>query len=188
MANKSDDAVISVYAQALFQQAGQDKVLDTILAQTSSLQHDLLQDATFNAFICAPHVRPSMKHDVINQLMGKSFHPLLINLVHLAVDKNHGLILKDIVRAFVDKVDRDRNIWPARVTSASELDDGQKDQLNQVLSKLLDKKLHIHYRTNPDLIGGLVFRCDDLMIDQSISGKLHKLKDYLEHKIDLRHL
>ena len=188
MANKNDDAVIRVYAQALFQQAGQDKVLETILGQVASLQHDLLRDPTFNAFICAPHVRLSTKHAVINQLMEKNFHPLLINLVHLTVDKNHGPIINDIVRAFVDKVDRERNIWPARITSASELDAGQQEQLNQVLSKLLDKKLHIHYRTNPDLIGGLVFRCDDLMIDQSISGKLHKLKDYLEHKIDLRHL
>ena len=188
MANKSDDAVINVYAHALFQQAGQDNALEAVLRQTDVLRKDLLQNDTFNAFICAPHVRLSTKHSVINQLMEKNFHPLLTNLVHLAVDKNHGRILEKIVRAFVDKVDRDRNIWPANLTSAQELDDGQKAELGQVLDKLLNKKLHIHYRTNPDLIGGVLFRCDDLMIDQSISGKLHKLKDHLEHKVNLRHL
>jgi len=188
MANKSDDAVINVYALALFQQAQQDHALETILEQTDSLRKDLLKNSTFNAFICAPHVRLSTKHTVINQLMEKTFHPLLVNLVHLAVDKNHGLILEKIVRAFVDKVDRDRNIWPASLTSALPLDDGQKNELNAILDKLLNKKLHIHYRTNPDLIGGVLFRCDDLMIDQSISGKLHKLKDHLEHKVNLRHL
>jgi len=188
MGNKSDNAVIEVYAQALFLEAQKQNVLKDVTADVELAEKTLLADKRFRVFLDGPHICTTEKHKMVDKIMKGRFHQLVLNLVHIALDKNHPEILDKILYTFQNKVDRSHNILPALIVSAVELSNNEKDGLQKQLEGLVKKKLHLRYKINPETIGGVIFRCEDMMIDQSIMGQLHKIQDQLKFKINLNHI
>ncbi|HDZ58350.1 MAG TPA: F0F1 ATP synthase subunit delta [Pseudomonas xinjiangensis] len=78
-----------------------------------------------------------------------------------------------------NKAEHDRSI-DVQVESAFELNDDQQKTLATALSKRLDRTVTPHVTINPALIGGVLIRAGDLVIDGSVRGKLAKLAEALK--------
>ena len=61
------------------------------------------------------------------------------------------------------------------VVSAFDLADDMTDKLASALSTRLERKINVHTTTDPDLLGGVLIRAGDLVIDGSVRGRLNKL-------------
>ena len=101
----------------------------------------------------------------------------LLGFLHLIVTKDRYAEIDSILDFFIDEVKVLKGIGVATVTTAFDLSDKQK---NDVEKKLIEttsfKQMEITYDVDQDLIGGMVIRIGDRVVDSSVQSKLNKLQ------------
>lgn len=102
------------------------------------------------------------------------------NLIKVMAENGRLEVLPAVVELFAEL----RNNWSkeveAQVTSAFELSDEQKQQICVSLSNRLARKVKLNCSIDTSLIAGVIIKAGDLVIDGSVSGKLHRLADKLQ--------
>ena len=102
-----------------------------------------------------------------------------MNLFRLLRRKNRLILGPSIQSFFQELVDEERNVARATVTSAVELDGTQAGDIAGKLSDALGKNIIIETRVDESIIGGLVIRVGDQLIDASTRGQLSALKSHI---------
>lgn len=103
-----------------------------------------------------------------------------MNLFRLLRQKSRLALGPSIASFFRELLDAERGILRAEVTSASPLDDDQRRRLLDKLTRETGKQVELETRVDPSLIGGLVVRIGDRMIDGSTRHRLRSLRTQLE--------
>lgn len=91
-------------------------------------------------------------------------------------DNQRTHLLPGIVATFEDVLRKRQGVAEAEVTSASELNDGQKIALVRTLERLSGKRIRAKYSLQPQLLGGAVVRIGDTIYDGSVLKKLNQLR------------
>ena len=84
------------------------------------------------------------------------------------------------MQKFSDVYYRKNNILQVVVQSAVKLTSKQESNLVSALEKHFNNKVVVNYKINPEILGGLVIECDSKMIDDSIKGKLDRIKTLMK--------
>ncbi len=108
----------------------------------------------------------------ISQVMG--------NFFKLLVQKRRANILPEIADVFQAMVDADKNMCRGMVTSALELSPALSDKVKATLEKITGKKVVLSTRVDPSIIGGIVAKVGDLVLDGSIKSQLAGLKESIK--------
>ena len=127
-------------------------------------------------FLANPQVPTETKMELINRTLGPKFSPLVIRLIELMIDRERIDVLPDVLAEIQRLVEHAEGIYQAEIDSAMELDFQDKLRLKNALEKYTGYKLKIDYNVEPNLIGGLVFRFRDTLIDGSLRSGLNKLR------------
>ena len=102
------------------------------------------------------------------------------NFLNLLVEKKRAEILPEIAEEFKIMVDEEKNISHGSVTSAVELSDELQAKVQATLEKITGKKVELSTHVDPSLIGGIVAKVGDLVLDGSIKTQLAGLKDSIK--------
>ena len=102
------------------------------------------------------------------------------NFLNLLVKKKRAEILPEISNAYRSMVDEAKNISHGNVISAVELSDELKNNIQTVLEKLTGKKVELTTSVDPSIVGGMVAKVGDLVLDGSIKTQLAGLKDSIK--------
>ena len=162
------------YAEAAFQIAESSGDLQEWASQLSDLS-ELMEDQSVNSFVNSAKISLQQKLSVLNTTM-KDFNPLLVNLVCLLSIRNSINLIRLIKEEFDKLVDAARGVARAEVYTAVDLNQDQQSNIKESISKGLNTELQVSYHKDPELLGGLVVRVNDLVIDGSIQEKLVGLK------------
>lgn len=162
------------YAQAVFQIALEHDSLDVWVDDLQTLA-DLLDDKEVAAFLDAPQVPEARKLETIQQLLGDSVGALPANLLRLLATRNMTLLIPAVLAQFTEMVDRHRGIEWADVTTAVPLDDAQEKEVSRLLSGIAGSEVSLRTYVEPELIGGVVARLNDRVIDGSVRSKLRNM-------------
>ena len=84
-------------------------------------------------------------------------------------------IIPEIAIEFKKELERIKNIARVNVTSAIELSDERKEQIKIKIAEKLDKDVIVDWGVDSDIIAGLIFNIDELIVDNSIQHKLEDL-------------
>ncbi|MCS6808782.1 MAG: ATP synthase F1 subunit delta [Bacteroidota bacterium] len=168
------------YAMALFQEAQQHNLLETVIEDVRGLTTMLKESRDFALFVSSPIIKASQKQAVLTAIADKA---CLAKLTHtflaLLVEKNRIAELRDILAAFKTLYNNAHNLLPVEITSAIELDSTQKEHLLRTIEKRTGKKPLPTYSINPSLIGGFTVKIGDTLIDSSLRHQLTLLKQRL---------
>lgn len=162
------------YAQAVFQIALEHDSLDVWVDDLQTLS-DLLDDREVAQFLDAPQVPDARKLETIRQLLGDSVGTLSANLLGLLATKSMTHSVPGILEQFSVMVDRHRGIEWADVTTAVPLNDAQQKEVSQLLSGIVGSEVSLRTYVEPELIGGLIARLNDRVIDGSVRSKLKNM-------------
>ncbi|HOV79194.1 MAG TPA: F0F1 ATP synthase subunit delta [Bacillota bacterium] len=180
-------AVAGRYAEALYQIASREKVLpkyksmvDRIESELKSVEKILTDNPDLQKLLYHPQITAAAKKELLEKLFKGKISEITGNFLALLVDRRREAFFSDIVSEFVNLANAGRNIVMVKVASAVALNDEEKTKLNQVLARLTGKKVQITYTTDPSLIGGVVVRMGDKIIDGSVKTRLATLKDRLK--------
>lgn len=105
---------------------------------------------------------------------------VLANFLNLLVQKKRAEILPEIAEAYQVMVDEEQNISHGSVISAVELSDELQAKVRATLEKLTGKKVELTISVDPSIIGGVIAKVGDLVLDGSIKAQLAGLKDSIK--------
>ncbi|HBH28939.1 MAG: F0F1 ATP synthase subunit delta [Desulfofustis sp. PB-SRB1] len=106
--------------------------------------------------------------------------PVLGNFLNLLVEKKRAAIIPEIAEQFQVMVDTANNISHGTVTSAIELSDPLLDKVRMTMEKLTGTKVELTASVDPSIVGGIVAKVGDLVLDGSIKTQLARLKDSIK--------
>jgi F-type H+-transporting ATPase subunit delta len=144
----------------------------------------LVNDIALFALLENPEVSFDEKAKVLSERLG-DINPLALKLVSLLVAKGKLGMIGDIAEEYQRLVDNYRGIEGtevAEVTTAIPLDDEYQLKVAQRLTSLIGRPIVLKPKVDSNLIGGIIIRVGDRLIDGSIRSKLAALKKDLERQ------
>ena len=164
------------YAQAFLDMAIEAKAVDSITSDMNDLR-GLMDEKVFADFIASPLYGKDEQFKVIAVLGKKAkLHKLTVNFLKTLSDNKRLSDLSEILIAYTQVLRKHKGELYVDVQTAYELDKTQVSDLSKSLTKALGANVEIHQETDKDLIGGMVVTVGSVMVDDSIRGKLEKLK------------
>jgi len=171
------DPAAKRYAQAAFELARERGELEAWELDLGSLA-DALRSPEALAFIASRQVRTEAKEAFLREATGE-LSPLVWNLVRLLASRGRLALLPQIAEQFQALLDEHRGIAHAEVVTAVPLGDGEREALASRLSELTGKQVLVELYEEPEILGGLIARIGDQLIDGSTRSKLLALKRQL---------
>lgn len=163
------------YAQAVFQLAVDGGELDNWLEDLTQLA-DSISNAEFSATLSAPRISASQKEAIIRDALGDAVGPLALNLMFLLTSRNLTHILPGIADRYQEMLDAHRGIERAEVVSAVPLDDGQRQSVADMLTRMSGNEVRLSARVDPEILGGMVIRVGDRVMDGSARSRLQSMR------------
>jgi F-type H+-transporting ATPase subunit delta len=122
---------------------------------------------------------PKIAYDLKAKLVSEKLsgiNPLALNLAYLLAAKGKTKIAGDIAKDYTRLMNDHRGIKHAEVITAVAIDEEGKKRLSDQLGNLVGMKVSVEVKTDPDIMGGIIARIDDALIDGSIRNRLELLK------------
>jgi F-type H+-transporting ATPase subunit delta len=175
-----DATVQERYATALLNVARRQNVRESMLEEAEELVKAL--DASPKALVLleAPQFADEVKIGFLDRTIKGKFHEVIERLVYLLLAKRRIEYIRPVLARFVAIAKKDLGILVGEVTTAVELNDEQRSYLRERLEKYVKGTLTITYLVNPDVLGGVRFRCGDLLLDDTVAWRLESIKRTLE--------
>ncbi len=168
--------VESVYGGALFELAVESDAIDRFYEESKFMRTVLAENEDFVAMMTHPQIPQEEKLATVETIFKGKISDEIIGLMRMVVEKGHFSEMDNVFSFFNDKVKEYKNIGVAFVTTPIELSAAEKDKVEKRLLETTDyKSFEMNYRTDKSLIGGMVIRIGDRVIDSSIKTKLYNL-------------
>lgn len=168
--------VEKVYGDALFQLALEENKVNDFLLEAREIQNCILNNTQMTQFMSHPGIAKKKKISLVEEILGNHLSKEIVGFLVLIIEKGHYNQLKDILIYFKNQVKEYKHIGVVSITTPSEL---KVEQMTQIEEKLLRtttyEKLEAHYYVDESLIGGMIIRMKDRLIDSSLKTKLEKL-------------
>lgn len=169
--------VSKVYGDALFETAMEKNQVDVLYEEVCSLVPILEGNPELTALLNNPRVVKEEKTSIIQQVFSGRVAEELMGFLTVVVEKDRQNDLVPICEYFIQRVKEFKRIGTASVTSAVELSEDQKMRLKEKLLASTEYVMfEMDYRVDPSLIGGMVIRIGDRVVDSSIRTRLYELK------------
>jgi F-type H+-transporting ATPase subunit delta len=166
------------YAEAAFELALERGELDRWAEDLRALAEALAEPQVL-AFLASAKVPEHEKERVLEQALA-GIGPLALNLVRLLLGRGRLGLAPQISAAFEERLNEHRGVARAFVTTAVPLDVARQEAIASGLGELTGKQVIVEAEEDPTIIGGLVARIGDRLIDGSTRAKLSALKRELE--------
>jgi len=172
--------VSNVYGDALFQAAEEKNCLDAIYEEVLALQTVLKENKDLMQLLNHPQVVKEEKLQIITNVFEGKVSGEMMGFLLTVVTKGRQNELPAMFSYFVELVKEVKRIGTAYVTSAVELKEAQKAQIKErLLATTQYVEFEMNYEVDSSLIGGMIIRIGDRVVDSSIKTQLYELKKQL---------
>jgi F-type H+-transporting ATPase subunit delta len=166
------------YAEAAFEIAGRDQAHDA-WRDGLVVAADLLSGEDVASVVDNPAIPLVQRLTVLDRLLGGRVPQGLLNLVRLLAQRGRLDILPSIASQYQRLLNRQRGVVEAVVTSAASLTPDETDALRAKLAGMTGASVDLEVRIDDNLIGGLMVRIGDQLLDASVRGRLERLRTQL---------
>lgn len=170
----------TTYGDALFELAKEENLIDSLYEEAGVLATIIRDNQELIELLNHPQIEKSEKLALIEKIFDKRVSKELTGLMVMVVEKDHVTYINDILNYFIRQVKKYKNIGIASVTSAIELKDSQRNDIEKRLLETTGySSMEIEYKVDRSIIGGLVIRIEDRVVDSSIRTKLENMSKTL---------
>ena len=168
------------YATALFRTAQKQGILQRVREECRVLGEVARgKQKGLTIFMESPQISTEDKMAVFDRVLRPRVSQVLLKLIHLLVTRERRGVFADITELFELMVEEAEGIDHATVETARELRMQDKLRLKDALEKYTRRRLKIDFVVDPRLIGGLIFRYGDVLIDNSLRHGLDEIQERL---------
>lgn len=169
--------VSKVYGDALFETAMDKNKVDALYEEAQALALILKDNPQLTVLLNNPQIVKEEKAAVMHQVFSGKVEEEMMAFLNIIVEKDRQNEMLPIFEYFIQRVREFKKIGTATVASAVELKKEQKAALEKkLLATTPYVEFDMHYQVDPSLIGGMVIRIGDRVVDSSIKTRLYELK------------
>jgi F-type H+-transporting ATPase subunit delta len=175
--DKNCELVAKRWALALMELALEDSNIskEDILDDLREIASTIDSSEELSNVINNPSISTEEKQVVLCKLFQNSIMPIVYNFVFALNLRKRVGIIAEIAIEFEKELERIKNIAHVNVTSAIELNDDRKEDIKTKIAQKLNKDVIVDWGIDEDIIAGLIFKIDELVIDNSVKHKLEDL-------------
>jgi F-type H+-transporting ATPase subunit delta len=170
------------YAAGLLEVARAEGAVDRVGAELYRIARALETSSELRLALSDPRLPPARKQGIVEDLLGGRVLPLTLNLVSFVVAAGRSSDLPAIADRLAEQAAAERDRAIAEVRTAFELDEETVRRLTESLSRATGKRVEVKTVVDPSLIGGLVTRVGDTVIDGSLRHRLEGLRQALQRR------
>lgn len=177
--------VSKVYGDALYEEAMEKNVLSDWFDEVQALEVIFRENSDLVQFLNHPQIIKEEKIKVMENVFSGRISDDLMGFLVIVIEKGRQNDILPICDYFIERVKEYKKIGIVKVTSAISLSDEQKARIEKrVLETTAYVSLETSYTVDPSLLGGLVIRIGDRVVDSSVKTHLEELKrDLLKLKM-----
>ena len=168
---------IEGYAAAILEFAKAEGQLETIGDELFSIARIFESSSELRDSLSDPRLPIERKQGIISDLLETRASALTVNLINFIVGAGKARELPAIADRLVQRASEARDAVVAEVRSAVELDSATVSKLEAKLGEATGKKVEAKVVVDPEILGGIVARVGDVVIDGSVRGRLRDLRD-----------
>jgi F-type H+-transporting ATPase subunit delta len=169
------EEIAQVYARSLFEVAQEHDKLDEVRDQIGQFADALGESRDLQTFFFSPYFSTEEKKKGLDSAL-EGADPVVENFLALLIE-NHRMPVLFRVRRELDQMWREVNkLLPVQITSAVELDKAVTQQIGDEIGRQTGRTVELTSTVDPDVLGGLVVRVGNSILDASIRTRLERLR------------
>ena len=172
--------VAKTYGEALFEFAISENKIDVLLEEAVGLKQVFEENEELLKLLNHPKIAKDEKIKVIEDVFNNNISDDMVGFLILIVKKDRHKDILDILSYFVSKVKEYKKIGIAYVTTAVDMSDTQKKAVeDKLISTTSYETFEMNYLVDSSLMGGMIIRIGDRVVDSSIKSKINELSKSL---------
>jgi ATP synthase F1 delta subunit len=169
------EEIAQVYARSLFEVASERDVLDTIKEQLGQFADALHEHRELAVFFFSPYFSAEEKKSGLKRLV-EGGDPAFMNFLEALIERHRMPAIYRIRTDFDVLYDKTNKLLPVLVTSAVELDAETIESLGRRIGEQTGNEIELSTTVDPEILGGIVLRVGNFVLDASIRTRLEKLR------------
>ena len=167
------------YARALLQLANERQQAEAVSSELKGLAQVLDGNPSFAGLIADPGVSQATRHGILERTFSGRVSPVMMNFLGLLNSKGRLGLLRDVIDVYDDLLEEQLGNVEVDVTVAQRLSDAQLATVRERVSTAIGRNAVVHQYVDESIIGGLVLRVQDKLIDTSVRAQLAALKQQM---------
>lgn len=167
---------VEAYASALFEVANAEGALESVEQELFTVARTLESSDELRSTLTDDRLPIQRRQAIVEQLLGDRADPTTTALVSFVVGAGRARDLPAIIDKLVERAASERAQEVAEIRTAMPLDDAQRERLAEALGKATGKRLSLKVVVDPSVLGGVVARIGDTVIDGSVRHRLSQLR------------
>jgi F-type H+-transporting ATPase subunit delta len=169
------EQVAEVYARALFEVASERDLLDVVREQLGQFVDVLSTDHNLQTFFFSPYLSTEEKKDGLSRMV-EGAEATFMSFLETLVERHRMPEIFHIRARFEELRDAEMKLLPVEVTSAVQLDEAIVRDIGERIGTQTGNKIELTSVVDPDILGGIVLRVGDFVLDASIRNKLSQFR------------
>jgi F-type H+-transporting ATPase subunit delta len=169
------EEIAEVYARALFEVAKEHGDLDEVRDELGQFADALSKERQLAVFFFSPYFSSTEKKDGLNKLIDGA-EDIFTNFLETLIERHRMPAIFRIRNRFDEMWDDENQLLPVQVTSAIELDEKTIRSIGDRIGEQTGLKVELSSQIDPDILGGIVLRVGNFILDASIRNRLNQLR------------
>jgi F-type H+-transporting ATPase subunit delta len=169
------EEIAQVYARALFQVASEHDALDQTRSELDAFTDAMHENRDLTRFFFSPYFSVEEKKEGLQKAVAGASEEFS-NFLQALIERHRMPAIFRIRTEFGALVDEAEKLLAVQITSAIELDEETVGSLGKRIGEEIDRQVEISSRVDPDILGGIVVRVGNVILDASIKNRLEQLR------------
>ena len=169
------EEIAVVYGRSLFEAALDQDKLDVVREQLGQFADALESDRELQVFFFSPYFATQEKKDGLHRAVDGA-EPIFLNFLELLLENHRMPAIFRIRRVYERMWEQHNRLLPVSVTSAVELDEETVRHIGDRIAEQTGRKIELSSSVEPDILGGIVVRVGNQVLDASIRNRLDTLR------------
>jgi F-type H+-transporting ATPase subunit delta len=169
------EEIAEVYARALFEVAKEHEALDVVREQLEMFAQALRDDRDVAIFFFSPYFSTDEKKDGLKKAV-QGAEPIFMNFLETLLERHRMPVIYRIQSRYQELWEQENRLLPVQVTSAIELDESVIKHIGERIGEQAGRKIELSSSVDPEILGGIVLRVGNFVLDASIRNRLNQLR------------
>lgn len=173
------DPVVQAYAQAILDLAVDAGQAEAVAAELAELRSLVEANPDLALFLASPSIGVAEREALLQRVFEGKLSRLLLNFLGVVNAKGRLSLLRSMAQAYQELLDEKMGRVKAEVTVAVRLSDDDLEHVRQGLNKALKKDVQVQQKVDDSILGGLVVKVEDKLMDASVRAQLEAMRKQL---------
>jgi F-type H+-transporting ATPase subunit delta len=172
------EELAQVYGRSLFEVAREHGKLDELREQVGQFADALSENRELAVFFFSPYFSTKEKQDALGRMLDGA-DPLFLNFLSVLIENHRMPVIFRIRQEYERLWEEENRMLPVEITSAIELDPATTERLGEKIGERAGRRVTLAARVDPDILGGIIIRVGNSILDASIRNRLEQLRRHV---------